>query len=105
MLAAYSRVVNRVHCLSRGDVAFYAQGTPYNTEQWQQAGKVEMCLKGHKGGQEHIGNVLVRILDEVHGWSSSHRTDGESVSLMLELLSCFQIFLMASPSPCTGLVP
>ena len=89
MLAAYSRVVNRVHCLSRGDVAFYAQSTLLDTDRWQQADKVEVRFKGHKGNQEQIGSVRVRTRDEIRGSRSSYRADGGAVAFMLELMSCF----------------
>ena len=50
-------VVHDVHCLTRGNVAFYAQSTQVDTDRWQQAYKVEVSFKGHKGDQEQIGSV------------------------------------------------
>ena len=67
MFAADSGVVHDVLCLTRGDVAFYAQGTQLDTDRWQQADKVEVRFKGHKGDQEQIGSVRVRTRDEVRG--------------------------------------
>ena len=89
MFAADSGAVHDVHCLTRGDVAFYAQGAQVENGRWQQADKVEVRFKGHKGDQEQIGSVRVRTRDEVCGSRSSYRADGGAVALMLELMSCF----------------
>ena len=89
MFAADSGMVHDVHCLTRGNVAFYAQSTQVDTDRWQQAYKVEVSFKGHKGDQEQIGSVRARARDEVRGSRSSYRADGWAVALMLELLLCF----------------
>ena len=57
MFAADSGVVHDVHCLARGGVAFYAQGTQLGSDRWQQADKIKVRFKGHKGDQEQIGSV------------------------------------------------
>ena len=57
MFAADSGMVHDVHSLTRGDVAFYAQGTQLGSDRWQQADKIKVRFKGHKGDQEQIGSV------------------------------------------------
>ena len=71
MFAADSGVVYDVHCLTRGGVAFYAQGTELDADRWQQADKVEVRFKGHKGDREEIRSVCARTQDEVRGSRSS----------------------------------
>ena len=71
MFAADSGVVHDVLCLTRGDVAFYAQGTQLGNGRWQQVDKVKVRFKGHKGDQEHIGSLRVGTRDEVPGSRSS----------------------------------
>ena len=89
MFAADSGAIHSVHCLTRGDVAFYADGTQLEYLRWRQADKVEVRFTGHKGDQEQVGSVRVRTRTEVRGSKSSFRVDGGAVALMLELMSCF----------------
>ena len=89
MFAADSGVIHDVHCLTRGDVAFYAQGTRLDNDRWHQADKVEMRFMACKGDQKQIGSVHVRTRDEIRGSRSSYRADGGGVARMLELMSCF----------------
>ena len=89
MFAVDSGVVHPVHCLTRGDVAFFATGTQLRNTRGQQPDKVEVRFKGHKGDQEQVGSVRVRTRSEVRGPRSSFRADGGAVALMLELMSCF----------------
>ena len=90
MFAADSGVVHPVLCLTRGDVAFFATSTQLRDTRGQQPDKVEVRFNGHKGDQEQVGSVPVRTRGEVRGPSSSFRADGGAVTLMLELMSCFQ---------------
>ena len=87
MFATDSGAVPLVHCLTRGDVAFYASGSQLGIARWQQADKVEVRFKGHKGDQER-GSVRVRTRNEVRGPRSSFTVDGGAVALVLELMSC-----------------
>ena len=89
MLAADSGAVHSAHCLTRGDVTFYAGSTQLQHIRWRQFDRVEVRFKGHKGDQEQIGSVRVRIRTEVRGSKSSFREDGGAVALMLGLMSCF----------------
>ena len=52
MFAAYSGAVLSVHCLTRGDVAFYPDGMQLENMRWRQADRVVVRFKGHKGDQE-----------------------------------------------------
>ena len=52
IFAADSGVVHPVHCLTRGDVAFFATGTQLRDTRGQQPDKVEVRFKGHKGDQD-----------------------------------------------------
>ena len=42
MLATDSGAVQSVHCLTRGDIAFYADGTQLQYMRWRQADRVDM---------------------------------------------------------------
>ena len=46
MFANDSGAVHFVHCLTRGDVALYADGTQLQYMRWRQADTVEVCLEG-----------------------------------------------------------
>ena len=90
MFAADSGAVHSAHCLTRGDVAFYAGSTQLEYMRWRQADRVEVRFKVHKGDQEQIESVRVRTRREVRDSKSSFREDGGTVALMLvELMSCF----------------
>ena len=89
MFAAGSGVVHPVQCLTRGDVAFFATGTPLRDTRGEQPHKVEVRFKGHKGDQDQVGSVRVRTRSEVRGPRSSSTADGGAVAPMLELMSCF----------------
>ena len=52
IFATDSGAVHSVHCLSRGDVAFYAGSTQLQYIRWRQTGRVEVRFKGHKVDQE-----------------------------------------------------
>ena len=73
VLAADSGAVHSAHCLTRGDVTFYAGSTQLQHIRWRQFDRVEVRFKGHKGDQEQIGSVRVRIRTEVRGSKSSFR--------------------------------
>ena len=62
-----SGLVHPVHCLTRGDVAFFATGTQLRDTRGQQPDKVEVRFKGHKGDQEWVGSVRVRTRSKVRG--------------------------------------
>ena len=46
MFATDSGAVHSVHCLTRADVAFYADGTQLHCMRWRQADMVEARLEG-----------------------------------------------------------
>ena len=46
MFSADSGAVHSMHCLARGDVAFYADGTQLQYMRWRQADRVEVRLEG-----------------------------------------------------------
>ena len=83
MFAADSGEVHSVHCLTRGGVVFYAEGTQLQHMRWRQADKVEACSKGD---QEHMGSIRV---DTDRGLLFEVVIYGGAVALMLDLMSCF----------------
>ena len=97
MFTADSGAVHPLHCPTRGDMAFFAEGTQLGERRRQQPDRVEVRFKGHKGDQEQAGSVRVRTRSEVRGPRSSFRADGGTVALMLELRSCFPGFLDHAP--------
>ena len=49
IFSADSGAVHSMHCLARGDVAFYADGTQLQYMRWRQADRVEVRLEGSYG--------------------------------------------------------
>ncbi|CAB1109801.1 unnamed protein product [Ectocarpus sp. CCAP 1310/34] len=88
MFANSSGVVHPVHCLTRRDVAFFRGSRQLEYMHWQQADRVEIRFRGHKGDQGQIGDVRARTRDEVHGPRSGYRANGGAVALMVASLSC-----------------
>ena len=82
-----SGVAHAAHCLTRGDVVFFAGDRQLNDLQWRQADRLQVRFSGHKGYQDQVGDVRVRTRDAVSGPRSGYRADGGAVALMLELLS------------------
>ena len=80
-------MVHQVHCLSRGDVAFYSGRKQLPFLRWREVDSVEIRFRGHKGDQGQAGNVLVRTRKDVRGVGSSLREGGGVVALLVELLS------------------
>ena len=78
-----------MHCLTRVDVAFYADCTKLQYMRWRQADRAEVRFKGQKGDQEHMGSVRVRTRTEVRGSKPSYRVYGGAVAPMMELMSYF----------------
>ena len=87
--ATDSEGVHSVHCLMRGAVAFYADGTQLESMRWIQGNRVGTRFKGHRGDQEQMRSVRVQTRTEVRGSKSSFRLDGGTVALKLELTSWF----------------
>ena len=77
MFAADSGAAHSVHCLTRGGVAFYADGTQLEYMQWRQADRVDVRFKGHEGDQEQMGSIRVRTQTEVPGSKPSFGADGD----------------------------
>ena len=96
MFASDSGVVHPAHCLTRGDVAFFAGDAQLAYALWTTADKIEVRVRGHKGDQDMIGSVRVRTRDEITGPRSGYRAGGGAVALMVELMSCHRS-LPASP--------
>ena len=87
LFATDAGVAHQVHCLTRGDVAFYSGGEQLPFLRWREARTVEIRFRGHKGDQLQAGDVLVRTRDAVRGLGSSLREGGGAVALLVELLS------------------
>ena len=87
LFATDAGVAHQVHCMTRGDVAFYSGGEQLPFLRWREARTVEIRFRGHKGDQLQAGNVLVRTRDAVRGLGSSLREGGGAVALLVELLS------------------
>ena len=65
MFASTAGVVHRVHCLTRGDVAFFSGDKQLEYRQWRQADMMEILFRGHKGDQKEEGTVIVRTREEL----------------------------------------
>lgn len=103
MFAAGPGVVHSVHCLTRGDVAFFTNGTQLGNTQGQPADKVKVRFKKHTRDQEQVISVQVRTRSVVRGPGSSFREDGGAVSLMFEFVPCFPGFPDNAPFPWVSL--
>ena len=88
VFASDSGVVHPAHCLTRGDVAFFAGDVQLAYALWPTADKIEVRVRGHKGHQDQIGSVRVRTRDEITRPRAGYRADGGAVALMVELMSC-----------------
>ena len=53
---------------------------------WPAADKIKVRVRGHKGDQDQIGSVRVRIRDEITGPRTGYRVDGGAVALMVEFI-------------------
>ncbi|CAM9479372.1 unnamed protein product, partial [Scytosiphon promiscuus] len=83
-----SGVPHPVHCLTRQDIVFFAGKAQLPYARWQQADKIEIRLRGHKGDQEQIGRVGARTRDKVHGPQSGYLAESGAVASTVELMSC-----------------
>ena len=91
MFAADSGAVNLLHCLTRGDVVFYANGEQLQYTRWGQPDRVEDPFLVDNGDQDNMRSVRVRSRTKVRGSKSSVRVYDGAVALMLALMSCFSI--------------
>ena len=87
VFASDSGVVYPAHCLTRGDVAFFAGDVQLAYALWPTADKIEVRVRGHKGDEDQLGSVRVRTRDEITGPRAGYRADGGAVALMVELRS------------------
>ena len=101
VFASDSGVVHPAHCLTRGDVAFFAGDVHLAYALWPTADKIEVRVRGHKGDQDQIGSVCVRTRDEITGPLAGYRADGGAVALMGELMSCHRSLPASTPLPRT----
>ena len=97
VFASDSGVVHPAHCLTRGDVAFFAGDAQLAYALWPTAGKIEVRVRGHKGDQDMTGSVRVRTRDEITGPRSGYRAGGGAVTLMVELMSCHRSLPASAP--------
>ena len=97
LFATDNGVVSQMHCLTRGDVAFYSGRQQLPFLRWREEDLVEMRFRGHKGDQGQAGNILVRTRKDVRGVGSSLREDGGAVALLVELLSVHPDLPSAAP--------
>ena len=101
VFASDSGVVHPAHCLTRGDVAFFAGDAQLAYALWPTADKIEVRVRGHKGDQDMIGSVRVRTRDEITGPRSGYRAGGGAVALMVELMLCHRSLPASAPFPRT----
>ena len=97
MFASDSGVVHPAHCLTRGDVAFFAGDAQLAYSLWPTADEIEVRVRGHKGDQDMIGSVRVHTRDEITGPRSGYRAGGGGVALMVELMSCHRSLPASAP--------
>ena len=97
LFATDNGVVSQMHCLTRGDVAFYSGRQQLPFLRWREEDLVEMRFRGHKGDQGQAGNILVRTRKDVRGVDSSLREGGGAVALLVELLSVHPNLPSAAP--------
>ena len=97
VFASDSGVMHPAHCLTRGDVAFFAGDVQLAYALWPTADKIEVRVRGHKGNQDQIGSVRVRTRDKITGPRTGYRADGGAVALMVELISCHRSLPASAP--------
>ena len=97
VLASDSGEVHPAHCLTRGDVAFFAGDVQLAYAFWPSADKIEVRVWGHKGDQDQIGSVRVRTRDEITDPRAEYRADGGAVALMVVLLPCHRSLPASAP--------
>ena len=79
--------VHLVHCLTRGDKAFFESSRELDQHVRHLATRVEFLFQGNKGDQSQQGCVLMRTRDTAIGPNFGLEKDGGAVALMVELLS------------------
>ena len=99
VLAGASGVVHAAHCLTRGDVAFFAGESQLDILGWHRADRVEMPFRGRKGDQGQAGSVIVRTRSAGRDPRSGLGTGGGAVALMVDLLSRYPALPEHAPSP------
>ena len=97
MLASDSGVLHPAHCLTLGDVAFFAGDVQLAYALWPTADKIEVRVRGRKGDQDQIGSVRVRTRDEITGPLAGYRAGGGAVALMVVLMSCHRSLPASAP--------
>ena len=97
VFASDSGVVHPAHCLTRGDVAFFAGDVQLAYALWPTADKIEVRVRVHKGDQDQIGSVCVRTRDEMAGPRAGYRADGGAVALVVELMSSHRSLPASAP--------
>ena len=80
-------VVHPAHCLTRDDVALFAEERWLTSSQWHQATSIEVLFGGHKDDRDSQGSGIVRTRDDAFGARSGVGAGGGAVALMVELLS------------------
>lgn len=90
-------VAHPVHCLTRGDVAFFAGDVQLGCDRSATADKIEVRVRGHKGDQDQIGSVRVRTRDATTGPRAGYRADGGTVALIVELISSHKRLPASAP--------
>ena len=90
-------MVHRVHCLTRGDVAFYSGRQQLPFLRWREADLVVIWFRCHKGYQGQAGIILFRARKHVRGVGSSLRKGGGDVALLVEFLSVHPHLPSAAP--------
>ena len=99
VLAGASGVVHAAHCLTRGDVAFFAGESQLDTQGWHRADRVEVRFQGHKGGQRQAVSVIVRTRSAVRGLRSGLGAGGGTVASWWICCRGIQRFPNTPPSP------
>ena len=97
VFASDSGVVHPEHCLTRGDVAFFAGDVQLAYALWLTADKIEVHVRGHKRDEDQLGSVRVRTRDKITGPRAGYRADGGAVVLMVVLMSCHKSLPASAP--------
>ena len=92
MIARSDEILQVVQGLRTLHIAFVSGNSQLEYVHGRQADKVEMNVRGQKVDQDQIGEMRARAGDETSGPQSGYRADGGAVALMVELMSCHEMW-------------
>ena len=89
--------VHPTHCLTRAGIAFHSGDSPLSYLHWQQADRVDVRFRGHKGDQAGEGSVVMRTRDTSAGHAVGAAVGRGCRRSMVELMSCHSMLPEHAP--------